>query len=174
MNDKAFKIVASGVLIALSIALTRLMSANLIIAGVPAVRLGMGFVPIMIAGVVLGPYYGMAVGAMADLLGFVLFPTGAYFPPITLTSALVGLLPHLVFRMLPHAKDWVRVVLAVTLTQIVCSMVLQTVWLSMLYGVPYAEMFYARAVAAAVTTPVYCVIVQAVFAGLKKARLVRT
>ncbi len=174
MNDKAFKIVASGVLIALSIALTRLMSANLIIAGVPAVRLGMGFVPIMIAGVVLGPYYGMAVGAMADLLGFVMFPTGAYFPPITLTSALVGLLPHLVFRMLPHAKDWVRVVLAVTLTQIVCSMVLQTVWLSMLYGVPYTEMFYARAVAAAVTTPVYCVIVQAVFAGLKKARLVHT
>ncbi|MGI5918162.1 MAG: folate family ECF transporter S component [Christensenellales bacterium] len=174
MNDKVFKIVASGVLIALSIALTRLMSANLIIAGVPAVRLGVGFVPIMIAGVVLGPYYGMGVGATADLLGFLLFPMGVYFPPITLTSALVGLLPHLVFRMLPHVRDWVRVALAVTLTQIVCSMVLQTAWLSMLYGVPYAEMFYARAVAAAVTTPVYCVIVQAVFAGLKKAGLVRT
>lgn len=173
MNSKSFKIVASGVLIALSIALTRLMSANLIIAGVPAVRLGVGFVPIMMASVILGPYYGMAVGAAADLLGFLLFPTGVYFPPITLTSALTGLLPYLVFRMLPHFKDWLRVVVAVALTQIVCSMVLQTVWLSMLYGVPYAEMFYGRAVAAAVTTPVYCVIIQAVFAGLKKAGLVR-
>ena len=103
MNDKVFKIVASGVLIALSIALTRLMSANLIIAGVPAVRLGVGFVPIMIAGVVLGPYYGMGVGATADLLGFLLFPMGVYFPPITLTSALVGLLPHLLF-MLPRKR----------------------------------------------------------------------
>jgi hypothetical protein len=52
-------------------------------------------------------------------------------------------------------------------------MVLQTVWLSMLYGVPFVEMFYARAAVAAVTTPVYCIIIQAVFVGLKKARLIR-
>ncbi len=173
MNGKAFKIVAAGVLIALSIALTRLMSANLLIAGVPAVRLGAGFVPIVMASVILGPYYGMAVGASADLLGYLMFPAGIYFLPITLTSALVGLLPYLVFRTLSHSKDWLRVLLAVALTQIICSMVLQTVWVSILYEVPYPVLFYPRAVVTLITIPLYYVIIQSVFIGLKKANLVR-
>lgn len=163
----------AAMLIALSVALTRVFSANLLIAGVPAARLSVGFLPIILAGIALGPYYGMAVGAAADALGYFLFPSGVYFPPITLTSALVGLLAWLIYRLAAKSPEWLRLLLCVAAVQIVCSMLLQTVWISMLYGKTYMVLFPARAISALVTIPIYYFIIHAIVAALKGAKLIK-
>lgn len=171
MNKITFKIVASGLLIALSVVLTRIFSADLVIAGVPAARLAIGYVPIIIASIILGPYFGMTVGAAADIIGFFLFPKGVYFPPITITSALVGLLPYLIVRLSGKLPYWLKILLAVAVTQITCSMFLQTIWLSLLYTAPFEALFYPRAVVVLITIPIYYILVYSIIIGLKKAKL---
>ena len=163
----------AALLIALSVVLTRVFSASLMIAGVPAARLSIGFLPIILAGIALGPYFGMAVGAAADVLGYFLFPSGVYFPPITLTSALVGLLAYLIYRATTHSREWLRLLSCVAVTQIVCSMLLQTLWVSILYGKGYMLLFPARAITTLVTIPLYYFIIHAIVAALKGAKLIK-
>ena len=50
-----------------------------------------GFVPIALAGALMGPIPAAVVGGLGDFLGAHLFPAGAYFPGFTLTNVLVGL-----------------------------------------------------------------------------------
>jgi ECF transporter S component (folate family) len=171
MRKTTYAIVVSGLLTALSIVLTRVFAANFMIFGVPAARLSIGFVPVMLAGMLCGPLWGMAVGGLADALGFLIFPSGVYFPPITLTSALVGLIPALVMRFAGKAPDWLKALLGVTAVQVVCSMFLQTFWLSLLYVRAFDLLFYPRAVVALVTIPIYYLFVYSALTGLKKAGL---
>lgn len=171
MREKTKKIVISSLLIAISIVLTRVFSTYLMIAGVPGARLAIGYVPIILAGIILGPYYGAMVGAIADVLGFFLAPVGVYFPLITLTSALVGILPYVIYTLTKKLKQWIRILLSVGITQIICSMFLQTLWLSMLLGKAYQIMFYPRALVTLITIPIYFILVYSIYAGLKKANL---
>ena len=173
MSTKTSKLITAALLIALSIVLTRVFSANLLIAGVPAARLSVGFLPIILAGIALGPYFGMAVGAASDVLGYFLFPVGVYFPPITLTSALVGLLAYLIYRYTARSREWIRLLSCVAVTQIACSMLLQTLWISILYGKGYLVLFPARAITALITIPIYYFIIHAIVAGLKGAKLLK-
>ncbi len=172
MQIKTKDIVLAGFFIAISVLLTRVFSANLYIAGVNSARLAFGFVPIMLAGILLGPALGMCVGALADILGFLLFPTGMYYPLITLTSAMVGLLPWAIYRLTSKLSEWKRALLAVGITQVVCSMFLQTLWLSILFGKSYEVLFYPRAVIALIMIPVFFAIIQSVLTGLKKAKVI--
>ena len=170
-KNPTYYLVASGLLIGLSVVLTRVFSVNLLIAGVPASRLSIGYVPIMLAGILLGPAWGFGVGVLADVVGFLLFPSGTFFPPITLTSGLVGVLPWLLLRMTDKWPQWLKVLAAVALTQMLCSVCLQTYWLSLLMGKGYFALLLPRAVVTLVTIPVYYVLIQSVLGSLKKARL---
>jgi ECF transporter S component (folate family) len=171
MNSRTYNIVISGLLTALSIVLTRLFAANFMIVGVPAARLSIGFVPIILAGMILGPWWGAAVGALADVLGFLMFPSGIYFFPITITSALVGLLPGLIAFYLGKKPDWLKALLNVAIVQIFCSMLLQTYWISLLYGKAFNIFFAPRAIVALALIPVYYIFVYSVFAALKRANM---
>jgi riboflavin transporter len=171
MKRTTYNIVISGLFVALSIVLTRLFSANLMIANVPASRLSIGLLPIILSSIISGPGWGMAVGALADTLGFLLFPSGVYYPPITLTSILVGLLPWLVYRITGKSSEWLKVLLSVAAVQILCSMFLQTYWISRLYGKVFLVLFYPRAIVSLITIPIYYIFVYSILKGLKRARL---
>ena len=49
--------------------------------------------PLILSGLILGPKAGFWVGALSDILGYFLYPSGPYFPLFTLTQALTGALP---------------------------------------------------------------------------------
>lgn len=99
-NLKSVKaMTGSAFLVAVSVVLTRFLSPYLAIAGANSLRIGLGTVPIMIAGIVFGPVYGGVVGGAADLIGALLFPSGAYTPGFTLSAILQGVLPYLVVRL---------------------------------------------------------------------------
>lgn len=170
-KNATYYLVVSGLLIGMSVVLTRVFSVNLLIAGVPASRLSIGYLPIMLASILLGPFWGLGVGVLADVVGFLLFPSGTFFPPITLTSGLVGVLPWLFLRMTGNWQQWLKVLVAVALTQILCSVFLQTYWLSLLLGKAYFVLFLPRAVVTLITIPVYYILIQAVLGSLKKAKL---
>ena len=74
-----------GVLIALQVVL-----GNLVQIPTPIKQLNFGFLPIAIAGYLFGPIGGLLVAALGDVVGTILFGTGAYFPGFTVTAALAG------------------------------------------------------------------------------------
>lgn len=96
-NKHIAAISLSGFFTALSIVIQRFL---VIPFGMPSLyRLSLGNVPIIIASLFLGPFYGGVVGASADLIGALLFPVGTFLPWPLISSTLYGVLPWLLLRL---------------------------------------------------------------------------
>ena len=74
-----------AMLSAMQVVLSRFLSIQ-----TPVVKIGFGFVPVMFAGALYGAGGGALAGALSDVVGALLFPSGSYFPGYTLTAALSG------------------------------------------------------------------------------------
>jgi ECF transporter S component (folate family) len=81
-----------ALLVAMSIVFSRVLTIS-----TGFVRFNLGGLPVVLAGVLLGPGAGFAAGAVADILGGLLAGY-AINPLITLGAAVVGLVPGLVWR----------------------------------------------------------------------------
>jgi len=132
-----------GMLLALEIVLSRFLSIQ-----TPITRIGFGFVPLVIAAILYGPVASGVLAVLADILGALLFPIGAYYPPLTITSLLVGVTYGLFLYKKEFdpkkAKDWIRVVVLVIVRQGVWALMLQSFWLSKLQGITYKQCFLTR------------------------------
>ncbi len=90
-------------------------------------RISFESVPIILAGMWLGPISGMVVAFLADIIGTVLSGYGAWFAPITVGPMLVGLISGLstryVFRSdLTAVKDTWKVFATVIVAGIINSL----------------------------------------------------
>ncbi|MBQ9826823.1 MAG: folate family ECF transporter S component [Firmicutes bacterium] len=136
-------LVTLAMLLALEIVLSRFLSIQ-----TPITRIGFGFVPLVLAGILFGPVPAAIVAVLADLLGALLFPTGPYYPPLTITSLLVGLTYGFFLYKVSFdkktASDWVRIVLCAVVRQGVWALLLQSYWLSLLYGITYKQCLATR------------------------------
>lgn len=128
--------VTLGVLVAVEIVLSRFLSIN-----TWSFKIGFSFVPIVLAAMLYGPAGGGTVAALGDFWGAILFPIGPYFPGFTLTALLHGI----VFGLLLYKKRTVsRIIGAVAINQLVLSLFLNSLWISMLYGSPYRALLISR------------------------------
>ena len=125
-----------ALLIALEIVLSRFLSIS-----AWNTKIGFAFVPVVIAALLLGPLYAGIVAAMADFLGAILFPSGAYFPGFTLTAFLMGAVYGF---FLCRKQTLPRIVGAVAVHQLLLSLLLNTLWISVLYGSPFAPLLVTR------------------------------
>ena len=125
-----------GLLTALEIVLSRFLSIS-----AWNTKIGFAFIPVVAAAMLLGPYRAGIIAALADFLGAVLFPIGAYFPGFTLTAFFMGLIYGL---FLYKEQSFLRIVLAVTAHQLLLSLLLNTLWISVLYGSPYGPLLLTR------------------------------
>ena len=126
--------VLCAMLLAVSVLLTRFVSPQM----GDAVRFSFGTIPIMLAGIVCGPVYGLVVGLTADLLGFFINPMGAAFlPGLTLCSGLLGLVPALLYVKLFKSKNVIWLIVAVTLSELVISGLIKSYFLMGYYGGTY-------------------------------------
>ena len=91
-------LVKAALLAAISIILTRLFSIMVPLGGLPALRVGFGSLPLIVSGMMLGPVIGGVTGIVSDVVGYLMNPQGAYFPGFTLSSALFGVIPGLLFK----------------------------------------------------------------------------
>lgn len=160
------QLVTMALLVALDIVLSRFGSINLW-----NTRIGFGFVPIVVAGMLLGPFKAAVTAAVADIIGALLVPTGAFFPGLTVTAVLRGILYGIMLKYLPemlakatedpkkYQKTYLALAAATTLIdQVVFGMFLQSYWLSVLYGSPYTGMMASRIPQIAILIPVEFVV----------------
>ncbi|WDV44270.1 folate family ECF transporter S component [Clostridiaceae bacterium M8S5] len=97
-------LVMASLLVCISIVLTRFVSIMIPLAGLPAIRFGIGSIPIIMAGILYGPSTGALVGIVADLIGCFIFPQGTYFIGFTISAALRGMLPALMYGIIKKRK----------------------------------------------------------------------
>ena len=145
------KIVAVlGLLIALEIVLARFSIHT------SDLKIGFGFVPIVVAAVLYGPIAGGMVGALGDVVSAILFPVGSYFPGFTVTAFLTGA----IFGLFLYKKESVpNVFFSVLLTQAVISQFVNTYFISILYGNPYWPLFVMRLAQTAAMSAVQIVLI---------------
>ena len=134
--NRTHRIVLMAMLAAIQIVLSRFLSINLW-----NLKIGFSFVPIALAGMLLGPIGAALTGTVADLIGATLFPSGAFFPGFTLT-AFITAFGYGFF--LQKKQNMPNILAAVLFSEIVGTLLLNTKWLSILYGTPFMPIFITR------------------------------
>ncbi len=123
-------LVLASLFIALSIVFARLFGIKIS----DGLRLSFGQTPIILSGILLGPIWGLIVGALADVVGFAVAPLGAYIPGLTLTSALVGFIPGLIYKYVFKKNMAIAIVVSVIIDMLLVNGLLATWFLSLVYS----------------------------------------
>ena len=131
-------------------------------------KIGFSFIPIVVAAMLYGPLGGAAVAGLGDLIGALLFPNGPFFPGFTLTALLTGLVFGL---FLKKNQKPLPVLLAVGINQLILSLLLNTLWISMLYGSPFFPTLVSRLPQCAILIPVQIAVILGLSPTLRKAGL---
>ena len=166
MQKKAsllFKIILTSLLIALNIILERFLAYS-----VWNNTVSFGFITVAFAACYLGTPYAMAVAGLGDLIGALIKPFGPYFFGFTLTNLVVGLILGLFLR---KNATVIKIGIAVILSKITASLILNTIWISILYRggiIAFWTVLITRIPFTAVMTVVEIVIITLLFSKHSK------
>jgi len=147
------KTILAALLLAMFIILDRLLTIN-----TQFVVFNLSLIPIMLAGMILGWQYAMLVGAFGDLIGAIFWPFGAYFPGFTISVGLSGLIFGLFLHETPNKEKKhfkIKVVVSTAIVLIAINILLNALWLNIMYGKAYTYYLGIRVAAQAVTFPIY-------------------
>lgn len=136
-NTKAM--VTLAVLTALSIVLDRLLSVPI----GTNIRIHLGVVPVMLAGIWYGPIAGGVVGGLADFLGASVLSGLGFFPLLIISPILKGVIPGLMGKLALDGK-LLKVALVVFVNAVVTALLVTPLVLSYMYGNPFWTVFVSR------------------------------
>jgi riboflavin transporter len=184
-NKRLILLISCAMMIALGVVL-KLFSITIS----PTMRIGFGLVPAMASGVLFGPLAGFVTGFMTDIIGFIIQPTGLWNPGTTLMYGLSGVIPALFvtrFQFKKQCKEghnvinysrsldfasirtyW-RLQIGVLVSQIINSMLINTLSLALIGGKGFFVLLAARWPASLIMAFVYPVIILAVVAAYRAA-----
>ena len=148
--SKTHQLVTLAILVALDVIFTRFLSVN-----TPILRIGFGFLPVVVCAILYGPWKAGAAHAIGDVIGAVLFPSGAFFPGFTLSAFLGGVIYGLFFYQ--KRRTPLRVLAACAVIMLVLNLGLGSLWISMLYGKSYLALVSVRIVKELIAIPIYMV-----------------
>ena len=146
-----------AILIALTIILSRIFSIRIPMGGAEGLRIGFGPLPVIFAGIFMGPLAGGIVGAIGDLIGYFINPMGPFLPHFTLTAALRGIIPGLVIFLASRNRRAVGIpsLFVSIITLIIVDIFLLPYFMEILYGLSRVLTIPSRIIQQAITIPVY-------------------
>ena len=160
-------------IMAIFIALKTMMS-SLYIPVSENLRIGFSFIVTAVEGAVIGPVAGLISGAVTDLVGFMIFPSGPFFFGYTITSML-GVFLYALF-LYRQKITILRLALCKFSVSALCNVILGSLWSAMLYSKGYLFYLTNSLIKNAVLLPVEIMILVLVFnvmiPVLTKSRLI--
>jgi len=141
-----------GLLISMEIILTRFFSVQ-----TPILRIGFGFIPVVLASIMFGPVLGGITAAFSDILGMMLFPQGVYFPGFTLSAFLAGLIYGLL--LYKKTKTILQITIAVLMVTVFIDLGLNTLWLSMITGKAAMVLLVPRLIKSVIMLPIQTLLI---------------
>ena len=137
MKISTKKIAISAMLIAFDVIFTRVLALNM-----PLTKIGLGFAAVMVCGMLYGPGWAALCAGLDDLVGSLLFPTGAYFPGFTVTAAIGGAI--LGAALYKKRLKLSGCILTALVNGLVVSLILNTTMISLVFGPPLGPLFLTR------------------------------
>lgn len=136
-----------GIMIALEIVLHRFISIQ-----TPTVQIHFGFIPIVFVAIFYGPLYAGLAWAIADVLGVLIFPTGALFFGFTITAFLSGI----IFGMFLYKSksNIVNTIIAVLIINLFFTLLLDMFWIYLITGRGFMILLPERIVKCLVMIPI--------------------
>lgn len=151
--SKLKQTILAALLLATFIILDRLLTIN-----TQFLAINLSLIPIMLAGMILGWKYACLIGAIGDLIGAILWPFGSYFIGFTISAALAGLIFGLFLYKNPNKekKHFILKAIASNLIVLICiNLILNSIWLNIMYGKAFVYYMGARLIAQIVLFPIY-------------------
>lgn len=130
-------------------------------------RIGLVFLPQALMGMMYGPVAGTLAAAVGDIVGFMIKPTGPYFPGFTFTAMLSSMV-YAFFYYRRKPVLW-KAIVSKIITTVFLSVMLNTLWVSVLYGNPFIASLWTRLPRIAVSLPIEIIILYLVMGAVSKA-----
>lgn len=165
-NSQLFKIILTAMLVALNVVIERFLAFN-----VWNQSISLSFITIAFAAVFLGVGYAVAVGALGDLIGALLFPFGSYFVGFTITNILAAFITAI---FIYKKASVINITASVILNKLTATLLLNSLWITILYRDSldaYPAVFISRIPQAAIMAVIEILVVIFLFTDKSKIRL---
>ena len=155
-------VVLCGLMAALAVVLSMVASIDV----GPYIRIGFSGLPNRVVECLFGPVTGCLFGGMLDVLKYMLKPSGPFFFGFTFNVMLAGLIYGTVLYQKPVTVK--RVVAAEFLTKLTVNCLLNTLWISILYGKGFFALLPLRALKNIIMLPIDSCILYFTLTYMKK------
>lgn len=155
-SARELSVVQNLVICGLMAALSMVLGTVATITIGPYIRIGFSGLPNRIVEFLFGPFVGCLFGGILDILKYILAPSGPFFFGFTFNVMLAGLIYGAVLYQ--HPVSWKRVILSEFLVKLIVNCLLNTLWLSMLYGNAFMVIFPARLLKNIIMLPIDSII----------------
>ncbi len=108
----------------------------------PSLQIGFSFIAVALMGMMYGPVVAGLGAGLGDIIKFALKPAGPYFFGFTLNAILGGVI-YGIF-LYKNKEKLLNIAAAKTSVNILINLVLNTYWLSILYGKAFTVMLIPR------------------------------
>jgi ECF transporter S component (folate family) len=95
------------------------------------IEIRFAFLPLCMAGMLFGPGIAGVMGILVDIGGFLIYPTGPFFPGFTFSSMMTGVIFGLI--LYKRRADLRRIIISQVVYTVVVGILLNSIWLNMLY-----------------------------------------
>ena len=150
----------------LLLAIQMVLSSYGVIEVTDSLKISLAHLAVAPSAILFGPVVAGIQGALSDLLGFILKPTGPYFPGFTLSAALLGVIYGLLLYKTRRAP-W-QIILARVLVCVLVNIVLNTLFLTMLYGPSRLATLPLRVFKNLIQLPIDCLLLGTVSKAMKR------
>ncbi len=133
------RLVYCAMLLAMEIALNLAVSIPI----GPTIRVSFGYLCVAATALLCGPVPAIACAALGDIIGHVIKPMGAYFPGFTLSAMIGGFVYAWAFYERPVTLA--RAAVSKAVIDLVVNLLLNTLWLQILYGKAFWAILPGRA-----------------------------
>ena len=112
-------------------------------------------------------FIGGILGGLLDVLKFLIKPTGAFFPGFTISAIISGIIYGFILYKNPISLP--RIIVAEVIEKVLIDCLLNTYWLSILYGTPFwATLLDGRLVSKMAQLPVDIILVYMILKAVEK------
>lgn len=160
------KVIIAALMLAATIVLSRFLSVK-----TPIIVISFSYIPIMLCAILLGPWWTMLVAGLADLIGALLFPFGAYFVGYTISATLSGFIYGIFLRYkkdMSYKKFLLMLSISTLLVIAICNGLLNSLWIYITTKKALIAILPTRLVKELVMLPIQIVTIFFLHLGFKK------
>ena len=152
--------------VAMLLAMSVVISFTASVRVTETIKIGLGYLITALLGMLYGPFTAALAAGAGDLIKYLLKPDGAYFFGFTLTAMLGGVVYGLFFY---REKCTIpRAIASKATVSLLLNCLLNTVWVSWLYGMPFLGALGPRVIKNLMALPFEIVLLYIVLNGMNK------